>query len=355
MAANNYLSNLTYCANDVRDLRDLIRESLYTDENFLQYVNLLKVKNGEKAAFIGDLDDVGLAGAGCDPTYVAGGMANSEKTWDLGDWHIAIKICYTVLNSTIAEYTLKTGTDIHDLTSTEFMNVILRPALDKALRVMIWRLGWFGNTSAQNITDGGVITDGVDVDLLKACNGLFVRLGTIVTNDSNRLTAIAANSQTTYATQKSAILTSGVATGIIDSMLFNAPAKLNSDPDRILLLSGRLADALAADVKATYKAIMPWESVFEGFDIAEYDGVKVARIRIWDQLIDKFENTTTAWNKPFRAVYSTVRNLGVGTNADDLFSDFDIYFDHKDRNNYIYAAGKMDTMVFDDDKVQVAW
>lgn len=355
MAANNYLSNITFCPGDVTALRDLIREEFWSDENLRNYVNILRVKNGEKAGFWGDLDDVGVAGAGCNPTYKDGGLDNHGKTWELGDWNIALKICYTVLENTIAEYTLNTGTAIQDLTSGEFMDVILRPALEKAMRVMMWRIAYFGDTAAENITDGGIITDGVDVNLFKACDGFFKRFAAIVTANPAQLTAIAANAQTTYAAQKSAILGAGVATGILDALKFNAPAKLQGDPDGVILLTGRLADALAYDIKKTYNTILPWEAVFEGFDIAEYDGVRVARVRIWDQMIDKFENTGTAWNKPFRAVYSTIRNLGVGTNAEDLFSDFDIFFDKKDRYNYIYATGKIDTMVFDDEKVQLAW
>lgn len=355
MAANNYLSNLTYCAGDVKDLRDLIRESLWADEDLRQYMNLLRVKNGEKAGFIGDLDDVGVAGAGCDPTYTAGGMENHEKTWALGDWNIAKKICYTAIQNTVAEYTLNTGTDIQDLTTTEFMDYILRPALEKALRVMMWRIAYFGDTAAATITNGGQLTNGTDPNLFKATDGFFKKFAAIVTTNPAQLTAIAANLQTTYATQKAAILTSGVATGILDSIRLDAPAKITGDPDGIILMTGRLADALAYDIKQTYKTIMPWETVFEGLDVAEYDGVRVARLRIWDQMIDKYFNTGTAWENPYRAVYTTIRNLGVGTNADDLFSDFDIFFDKKDRNNYAYATGKIGTLVFDDLKLQVAW
>ena len=355
MAANNYLSNITYCPGDVKDLRDLIRESLWADENLRSYINLLRVSNGEKAGFIGDLIDVGLAGGGCNPEYSDGEMANSEKEWELGDWNIALKICYTAIENTIAEYTLQKGTAIGDLTPTEFMSEILRPALEKAMRVMLWRLSYFGDTNAATIANGGILTNGTDPNLFKACDGFFVKFADIITADSARLTPIASNSEATYADQKSDILGAGVATGIIDALRMDAPARLTSDPDGIILLTGRLADALSYDIKQTYKSILPWENVFEGFDIAQYDGVKVARLRIWDQMIDAYENDGTAWHNPFRAVYTTIRNLGVGTNADDIFSDFDITFDKITRYNYIYATGKIGTMVFDDQKCQFAW
>lgn len=37
--------------------------------------------------------------------------------------------------NTIAEYALKTGSDIGDLTSTDIMDVIIYPALDRAINV----------------------------------------------------------------------------------------------------------------------------------------------------------------------------------------------------------------------------
>ena len=94
---------------------------------------------------------------------------------------------------TVAEYTLKTGTDKGDMTSIEYMNVVYRPALEKAMINMMWRLIWFGDKDAKNITGGsGQITDGVNTNLFTVADGFWKRLFAIITDNESQKTAIAA-------------------------------------------------------------------------------------------------------------------------------------------------------------------
>ena len=124
-----WFENISVNPKDVTDLKELIPLSIDQDEDYQRFTALKKVRNGDPVAFLGEGDDVGLAGSGCDPVYQEYGVANSQKRWALGDWQIPLKICYESLQGTIAEYSLKTGTPVGDLTSTEFMTYILRPAL----------------------------------------------------------------------------------------------------------------------------------------------------------------------------------------------------------------------------------
>lgn len=357
---SKFFTNLVVEEKDIRDLRELIPMTIEQDEDFNRYVTLRKVQNGDPVGLIGDLDDVGTAGAGCDPEYVEAGIADAQKRWELGDWEIPIKICYESLQGTIAEWQLKTGTPVGDLTSTEFMTYIMRPALDRAMRQMIWRFGWFGDTTAETVTDGGIITDGLDVEKFKACDGIWKLLYAIAANNASQLTPIAANTaqaggSITTAAQKAAMLTQGAATTLFDTILMDADSRITSNSDSIILVTKALADALTLDVKKTYKQIMPWQVVFDGLKVSEYGGVKIAAVSIWDRMINAYENQGGYANKPYRAVYADIRNLQVGTNADGLISALDVWFDRKERRNYIYATGKIGTMVVEDNLVHVAY
>lgn len=361
-SANKFFTNLSVAQKDIRDLKELIPMSIFQDENFTRFVTLRKVQNGDPIGLIGDLDDVGTAGASCDPTYVETGIANAQKRWALGDWEIPLKICYDALQGTIAEWQLKSGTEVGDLTDTEFMTYIIRPALERAMRNMIWRIGWFGDTSAANISGGGVITAGANVNLFKATDGFWKKLFAIGTANATQVTAIAANTATTgspaaitSAAQKAAILTQGVATDIFDSMIMDADPRITADGESVILCTKALADALAYDVKKVHHQIMPWEAVFDGVKISEYGGYKIVAVSIWDRIIQAYENASTYLNKPYRAVFTNTRNLQVGTNADDLISDLDIWFDKKERRNYIYATGKIGTVVLEDSMVHLAY
>ena len=350
-----FLENITFNNEDVRDLKELIPMTIEQDEDFQRFTKLMKVHNGDPLALIGEINDIGVKGAGCNPTYKEIGIKNSQKRWELGDWSTPIKVCYEDFKGTVGEYYLKGGTDIQDLTSTEIMNEILRPRLERMLKRLIWRYGWFGDKDAKDIAGGGVLTTGTDVELFNVTDGLWKKIFAICVTKEAQLTTIEANKKTSYTDQKAAILKEGVATGIIDAMRMNADARITGDSEAVIMLSRGLADALAYDVKRTYKQIMPWNTIFDGLDIAEYDGVKVARVNVWDSVINAYENTGTKLNKPYRAVYANINQLRVATDADGLLSNLDIFFDKKERSNFIYAAGRIGTNIVEDDMVHAAY
>lgn len=350
-----FFQNITVNPKDIIDLKEVIPISIDQDEDYQRFTALRKVRNGDPVAFFGNMDDVGVKGSGCDPEYQEVGIANSQKRWTLGDWQIPIKICYESLQGTIAEYTLHTGTDVGDLEGTDFMTYIIRPALERQMKRMIWRFGWFGDTDAKVHTSGGTLTIGVKPELFTTCDGLFKRIFAQCANNSAQLTAIEANTKATFAEQKKAILTKGVATGIMDNMLMDADSRITSDSGAIILMTKAFADALTIDIKKSYSTIMPWKTIFEGLDIAEYDGHTIARVSIWDSMIRAYEKAGDKLNKPYRAVFANINQLQTGTDADGLISDLDIWFNKEERRNYIYATGRIGTQILEDDMFHAAY
>lgn len=339
---------------NLKGIRAAIQETLFGDENFNQYVTIAKVKNGDPIALIGELEMVGKAGSGCDPVYEEKGIANSMKRWELGDWQIPIKMCYESVKGTVAEYSLKTGTAIGDLTDTDIMTIYTQ-ALVRAMQQMIWRFGWFGDKEALNVGGGGKITDGVSTDLFKACDGLFKRIFAICTANESQRTTIEANGKTSAAEQKTTMLTKGNATDLVDKILMDADSRIIDDSGAVLMMTRGLADALTYDIKRTHNLIMPWEKVFDGFDVANYNGVTIARISIWDRLIQANEKGSTTVNLPYRAVFANPKQLLVGTPQDSLISDLDIWFSKKERRNYIYSTGKIGTAILEEKLVHAAY
>lgn len=86
---------------------------------------------------------------------------------------------------------------------------MLRPALERQMKRMIWRFAWFGNKTASNIADGGTLTAGTKKELFTTCTGLFFRIFEQCTKNPDQLTAIAANTAKTFKEQKAAILAGG--------------------------------------------------------------------------------------------------------------------------------------------------
>ena len=347
------LEHLTLQPENLASIKDAVQETFFKDEDFSSFVNIMKVKNDDPIALIGEMDMVGKKGGGCDPTYEEKGIANSQKRWELGQWEIPIKICYEALKGSIAEYSLKTGTEIGDLTSTDFMT-IYTDALQRAMQQMIWRFGWLGDKAAAlSGSGGGKLTAGSDVNMFNVCDGLFKRIFTATATKNH--TTIAANSKTTAAEQISELRKKGAATAVVDAILMDVDTRIIDDSDAVLLMTRSLADALTYDIKQTYHDIMPWEKVFDGFDVATYNGVKIARVGIWDRMINAYEKGETTVNLPHRAVFCNPKHLMVGTDADALISDLDIFFSKKERRNYIYATGKIGTALLEENMIHAAY
>lgn len=346
------LENLKLEPENLASIKDAVQETFYNDEDFSSFVNIQKVKEKDPIALLGEMEMVGKKGGGCDPTYEEKGIANSQKRWEFGQWEIPLKICYEAIKGTIGEYSLKTGTAIGDLTSTDFMT-IFADALQRAMEQMIWRFGWLGDKEAALAGEGGgKLTAGLDVSNFNVCDGLFKR---IFTATATKHTAIAANSETTAALQISALRKSGAATTLVDTILMDADTRIVDDSDAVLLMTRSLADALTYDLKKTYHDIMPWEKLFDGFEVATYNGVKIARVGIWDRMIKAYEKGETTINLPHRAVFCNPKHLMIGTDADNLISDLDIWFDQKERRNYLYATGKIGTALLEEDMIYAAY
>ena len=346
------LENLKLEPENLASIKDAVQETFYNDEDFSSFVNIQKVKEKDPIALLGEMEMVGKKGGGCDPTYEEKGIANSQKRWEFGQWEIPVKICYEAIKGTIGEYSLKTGTAIGDLTSTDFMT-IFADALQRAMEQMIWRFGWLGDKEAALAGEGGgKLTAGLDVSNFNVCDGLFKR---IFTATATKHTAIAANSETTAALQISALRKSGAATTLVDTILMDADTRIVDDSDAVLLMTRSLADALTYDLKKTYHDIMPWEKLFDGFEVATYNGVKIARVGIWDRMIKAYEKGKTTINLPHRAVFCNPKHLMIGTDADNLISDLDIWFDQKERRNYLYATGKIGTALLEEDMIYAAY
>lgn len=340
----------------VKDLSEVLFATAIKQNNVFNTATLVTgVENGKKLDFVDNMGNVGVAGRSCNPTYGAIGIEGVEKTWALDPWNIAKSICYTQLEDTIARFSLDGGTSRDDLQGSEFYDKILTPLMDKAIREFVWRAVWFSDKNAKNVEDDGVITDGVDLNLMKITDGLWKRVFAVAAANASQHTAIAANAQTTYATQKSGIRTAGVALGIIDSMLDNADARIAYASDAQLMMTRSLYEALRRDYRDAYKQTIPFMEVAEGVQLPSYDGVPILVVPEWDINIDEFENSGTAWNLPHRAIYASPKNLLVGTKAtavlDELVSDFD----DRARDNYFYAAGDLGTMVKEDALIQVAY
>lgn len=347
----------------IRDLNELIFTTVFNDPDLESVFTLVTgAQHGKKLGYLDSMGDVGVPGGGCDPEYTGIDITGIEKEWDLGKWRIPKTICYDKLEETLAKYGMNTGTEAADLTTTPYWDKVLMPLLEEAIKEMFWRLIWFGDKGAKNVSasgidkvGGGVVTDTINPNLLTSVNGLWKKLFAIIASNPAQQTAIAANSSATKALQKTDLRASGVAIGIVDNLLDDADSRIFDKPDHAIIMTNSLFKALRNDVVDKYgKTTMPFESVSTGFGLSQYDGHKIIVLDIWDRLIRKFEDNGTTINCPHRAVLCSPSNLFVGTSDKQRMSSLTVKFDDRKRDNFIFAESDLGTLIGEDNLVQVA-
>ena len=358
MAKVNF-EKLTPGQNQLNDLRELIFLADYGTKGIGELFNLLPGQvNGKRAGFIGSFGLVGKAGNGCDPAYANSILASSEQVWDIKPWEVAESLCFDDLEGTLLQCALRTKTAVGDLTGTEYMDEVVEPKLREAIRQMLNRLAWFGDTAAAAVSGGGVIADAANVPYFSVTDGFWKRIYMAVSADATRRTTVAANAQTTFAAQTSNIQAKGTATGIINSLIMDAPVELRQAADQRIYMTLAMADALNYDLQINNAgSALQWESLFDGVKKAYYQGIEVIVDPAMDKIIKSYEGVSggKSWNKPFRAVYTTKSNMLVGVSGVDAIEELDIHFDKKDRTNYLYARDAMGTLIADPKLIQVAY
>lgn len=362
-------STFTLEPEGVKDLRKLIMLVTLTAGDFANFHNVMPgVQNGDHVGGIGGFSELGVAGGtSCTPSYNSNQVRAVENTWALGEWEVAEKICYKDIDATAGRYSLKTKTDIADLTGTDILGLI-SPQLEAAIKRMVWRVAWFGDTAAAVISGGGRITAGKNVNLFTVADGYWKKIFAIVAADSLRKTTIAANAQTTFALQNSAF-TDGIA--VIDNMIYSAPITLRNATrnivqadgtevtvkDGIIMCTRSVADAYEKGLTGTGIPVtqIQWETGINGMQYFKRKGVDIYPIDLWDSFIQEFENTGTSWNSPHRAVFTTTSNLLAGTPSNDLIDVLNVWFSNDDQDVKMLARDKIGFLIMDSSLIQVAY
>jgi hypothetical protein len=349
--------NLTPDNGAVRELSALIFENVITAGALNKITNVMGGQyNGDKIGLIGEFGLVGKAAAGCNPTYNKDVISTSEKTWSLNEWGVYEQICYDELEGTLVKYAMQKGINRADLTSTQYMADIIMPRMQTALEKMLFRLAWFGDTTADTTANAGVLKVGTDKAYFTVTDGLWKRILAITAADASRRTTIAANAEATIAAQKTAIKTAGVATGIMDSLIEDAPVVLRGTTGQVIYITLALKDALDADIRANNKGSeLQWQEIFAGIKETTYNGINVVVLPMWDEIIKTYEGTATAWHNPYRAVYTVKDNLLVGIESMNEFAKFDVWFNKDEQLNKILSRDRLGTNIAQDNLIQVAY
>ena len=364
--ANINFSNLTAPNGAIRDLRQLIMQKLSTDPAFTSYATIMSgVYDGDKLAVLSGFGYLGKAASSCNPTYGNSLIGTTEKEWDVATWEIAEKICAATLQGTFEQIALKSHTSMDDLTGTDYIDEVLMPFLQKAIYATLFRIIWFADKSASvydSVTNPtGTLKAGQTAGYFTMTDGLWDQIFTGVSGGTISRDTITANTQTTTALQTAGIRTAGVASAILDNLIDNAPSALRETDteNQVILVSQGLYDAAMRDVKnGNEGSETQFDSWFAGLKASKWDGITIIAMPMWDSIVkNSLMNTTntSAWELPFRAVYTTKDNLIIGTHSTDLVEEIDYWFSKDDRDNKIYVKDTVGALIANDNLIHVAY
>lgn len=338
MASILDFTKFNFSVEEIRAVKELVfDEVLASPEIDLLHTVYPGIVYDKEIGFIGKGGLVGVAGQGCDPTPQGWNIGTRVVKWEPKSWEILIEQCATDLEATAGIYSMKTGVDRFDFTSTDYMNIIVE-VLTQSVKEFIIRLVWFNDVDAKNVTDGGQITDGIGVKYFNILNGFFKQMEIQVTAKPSQRVAIAENAGADYTAQK---LDKTKVQGYLESLVFGADILLRNNANGKIYCTQSFYDGYAKSL-AGDKLESMFTILQNGIKTLSYNGVPLLPIPTWDIIIASYYNNGTKLVNPHRAVYTTKDIVAVGVDAESSFGDMEIWYNRDSRKVKIESMGQAD-------------
>jgi hypothetical protein len=353
------VTDLTFNGEEIKAVSEAVFESAFSKPELTKFHSVVNgIVAKKQIAILGRLN--GLVGKGtgsCDPSSATNAIVNTEKFWNPAVVSDRFESCWTDLKETFFLYGTKKGIEKYDLTGTDFLNFVEELVTD-AIQEAIYRIAWFGDTTAENVVDGGVITNGTDLAYFNKIDGFWKQIFAIVTADATRKTTDLAsrNGQASFALQAftATDTTNKVVSNALQNMRFGADYRLREQAGLVYVVTQSVADQYERELLA-YNIAFTTERLENGITLLKSGGIEVYSFNLWDRIIRSYYSNGTVYHLPHRAVLVTPTNLQVGTEEVTAMSGMDVFNDKKSKKNFIDFAFNIDAKVVLDYEIQVAY
>lgn len=344
------LAKFTFTKEELKSVKELVYEGIIQSPELGLFCTIHEgVKFKKDVGFVGPGGLVGKAGQGCDPEAQSWNVVTRKITWEPADWEVYLKQCYTELESTIAVYSLKTGIQKSDFTSSDYMTIVV-DFLIEGIKDMMLRFAFFGDVDADVIANGGQLTAGTDKGFFNVIDGFFKQITTAYTANSKQRIAIAENAGANYAAQ--ALVEANVQ-GYLKNLTAKASPLLKQMTGNIIICTQSFYDAYKASLQGTSLESM-YVNLITGIKTLSYDGKPLIPVPKFDAIIEAYYDNGTKLVNPHRAIYTNPGVLAVGVDEMGNFAEIDVWHEKKDRNVYSLATGKIDAKLANPKLVQIA-
>jgi hypothetical protein len=349
-------ANFTFSAEQIRDVRELLKLKVIDFSMFSQYHDVWTgIQYDKEIGWLGELPDIGRPSRGCNPAVDAALVPGVKKTWTPKEYDVRLSTCYTDLATTMAVYARKMGTDVQDLTSTDYLNIVVEKA-EEAMNRFMWRL-WFTQTN-HSVVGAGIgsqlLTVGTDPTLFTLLNGYWHQIFAIVAANPTQRTNLAANAEATAALQFSE-LTPALALSTLMDATYNMPVELVQSPNKV----GMITRYFANQVKRAFQTVNTHPDAYsatkDGVEVLKVNGVEFVISDEWTRIIQQYFNLGATFHLPHRAVITTKENLAYGIESNGTLNTFKVFHDDTLRRSYVDLIDRVDVKVLQDRLIQVVY
>lgn len=338
------LTGLTLNAEEANSTSQAVFEKAIMESELAEAHDIVTgIQHKTQIPFIGNLGLLGYKQTGCDRTVDGSSIPLTEKFWDpvlIGD---RLKHCATDINALLKLFrkATKISPDFYDRIGSEEMGVIVAK-IDIAMKSMLNRLVWFGDTAADNVSGSGVIKNGIDVKYFNPIDGLFKQIFTEVPTSASNYVAITKNAGASYAAQA---LDADFALGLFRSMYNKMDARffqaLEDGAQPVFYVTRELYQNYQ-DQLEDKSLVFTLAEAKDGVTSLSYRGIPI-RVRYdWDNNIKSYQDNGTKLNLPHRALLTVKENIPVGTVSTSDFNNLESWYEQKDKANYIDFDLKLD-------------
>jgi len=303
----------------------------------------------------GKLGMVGKAsthGTGCGVNDSDAEIPTSQKKWSPKEISTRLTHCKKDVPELFKAFKRRVkALDSYDLEGSEEMQFLASELIESMLEA-IWRIAWFADTTADNVSGGGVITDGIDVEFFDMIDGLFKQIFTAVAGGSIKKISIPENAGTTYVAQDN--LPIDRAYEVFKAVYNGADSRLRGVKGaKILATDSMIANWIdfMEDKSLTFQT----ERAEKGTSKLTFRGIPIVKMDIWDRMIRAYEDDGSAWHLPHRVVFTIPQNIPIGTMDEESMQEVDSFYEKKDKTNILDAVWTEDAKLIQEYLTIVAY
>lgn len=290
--------------------------------------------------FVGKGGLVGVKNQGCNPDPQDWNIGTRDVTFDPVAWEILIAACWTDLESSAAVYSLHKGINIPDFTDTDYMTILME-VLMASMNEFMYRFVWFSDIDANNISNGGEISDGINVKYFNILDGFFKQMDVQIGVNPKQHISIAENTGADYDAQ---IISSADAVDYLRRAYRAAPIRLRNLRNKFYLVTQGIYDAYVESLQNACCLETTYQNLVNGMTTVSYNGIPLIAMTIWDEIISSYydDTTTGRYINPNRLVLTAPEVLAVGVDDPNAFDSVKSWYNNDTREVKIEAMGKGD-------------